>query len=65
MLLLSFGVAVMAKPRVPTDEAATIIRENGMDPESYGVTFRTDDSIYLLCYRTRDEVLIRKGDRKW
>ena len=55
----------MAKPRVPTEEERRIIQDNGMNPDRYGVTWRTDDAILLLCYKTRDEVQIRKGDRKW
>ena len=55
----------MASAKVPTDEERRIIRENGLNPEEYAVTFRTDTEIYLLCYKTRDQVVIRKGDRPW
>lgn len=55
----------MAKERLPDKEEQRIIRENGMDPEAYAVTYRTDTEIYLLCYKTRDHVVIRKGDRPW
>lgn len=51
--------------RVPEPEEAGILRENGLDPGEYGVLHRTEDAIYLLCYRTRDTVTIRKGDRPW
>lgn len=50
---------------VPTEQEARIIRENGMDPERYGVQHRAEDYIVLLCFKTRDTVTIRKGDRKW
>ena len=55
----------MASAKVPTDEERRIIRGNGLNPEEYAVTFRTDTEIYLLCYKTRDQVVIRKGDRPW
>lgn len=46
-------------------EEKKILRENGLDPDEYGVLHRTETKIYLLCYRTRDTLTIRKGDRKW
>lgn len=55
----------MAKPRMPDEEEVRIIRENGLDPARYGVTWSTEDSIHLLCYKTRDEIHIHKGDRPW
>lgn len=51
--------------RVPEPEEEQILRENGLDPNEYAVTYRKEDAIYLLCYRTRDTLTIRKGDRKW
>ena len=47
----------MASAKVPTDEERRIIRENGLNPEEYAVTFRTDTEIYMLCYKTRDQVV--------
>ncbi len=36
------------------------------DPQKFNaVTYRTDTEIYLLCWKTRDQVVIRKGDRAW
>ena len=55
----------MARVRVPDEEEEKIIRENRMDPKEYGITYRTETEIYLLCYKTRDEIVIRKGDRPW
>lgn len=55
----------MPKVDTPTEEEERIIRENFMDPDRYGVTFRTETAIYLLCYKTRDQITIRKGDRQW
>ncbi len=53
------------KVRAPEPEEERILRENGLDPNEYAVTYRTEDAIYLLCYRTRDALTIRKGDRSW
>lgn len=47
------------KHRTPDPEEERILRENGLDPGEYAVIHRT------VCYRTRDELTIRKGDRKW
>ena len=55
----------MARVRVPDETEAQIIRENGMNTDSYGVEFRDADTIRLLCYATRDVVTIWRGDRKW
>ena len=38
----------MSSFKVPDEEERRIIRENGMDPEAYAVTYRTDTEIYLL-----------------
>lgn len=53
------------KVRVPEPEEERILRENGLDPNEYAVTYSTEDAIYLLCYRTRDTLTIKKGDRAW
>lgn len=53
------------KHRTPDPEEERILRENGLDPGEYAVIHRTETEIRLLCYRTRDELTIRKGDRKW
>lgn len=50
---------------VPNDLDRKIIQENGMDPEKYGVKFRDEECIRLLCFATRDVIVIWKGDRKW
>jgi len=55
----------MANPRVLNDREREIVRENGMDPDRFGVIRREDSAIWLLNYRTRDTVTIRKGDRPW
>lgn len=56
----------MSKHRPPDEEEMRIIRENQIEPDGkFAVTHRTETEIYLLCYKTRDEIVIRKGDRKW
>ena len=55
----------MGKVTTPDAEEERIILENRMNPREYGVTYRTETEIYLLCYKTRDEIVIRKGDRPW
>lgn len=53
------------KGKVPDGLEARILRENGMDPDSYGVTYSDENVIRLYCYKTRDDITIRKGDRAW
>lgn len=55
----------MPKVTVPNEQEKHIIEENKMDPDHYGILFRDDDTIRLICYDTRDEVTIRRGDRPW
>lgn len=55
----------MPSVRTPNEFEEQIIRENGMDPNNYGICCRDADSIRLLCYATRDTVTIFRGDRKW
>lgn len=53
------------KVTVPNEQEQRILRENKLEPNHYGVTFRDGNTIRLLCFETRDEVVIRKGDRQW
>lgn len=53
------------KDQVPSQQEARILRENGLNPDSYSVIHREEDAIYLRCYKTRDVVAIYKGDRPW
>lgn len=50
---------------MPDEQEKRILRENGLDPDRYGVVYRDDATIHLLNYDTRDDVVIRKGDRTW
>lgn len=53
------------KARIPEPEEEVILRENGLDPNEYAVIHTTETSIRLLCYKTRDYIVIEKGDRTW
>lgn len=55
----------MTKIDVPNEEERKIMEQNGLDPEKFCVTFRDETTIALRNYKTRDDVTIRKGDRKW
>lgn len=53
------------KIKIPEPEEEIILRENGLDPNEYAVIQSTETSIRLLCYKTRDYIVIEKGDREW
>lgn len=55
----------MPKIETPDEKTARILRENEMDPERFCVTFQDDTRICLRNYKTRDDITIYKGDRKW
>ena len=55
----------MAKVTVPDEIEKKIIQQNGLNPEKYGVMYRDEKTILLLCYDTRDYIEILKGDRPW
>lgn len=55
----------MPKIDTPDEREKKILRENGLDPSKFCVIFRDETTIALRNYKTRDDVTIRKGDRKW
>lgn len=55
----------MSKYRVPTPEEEEIIRRNGIDPEGKLIAHRSEDCISLVCHKTRDTILICRGEKKW
>ncbi len=55
----------MGKARVPDEQEAKIMRENGIDPDRFCVTFRDESTIVLRNYKTRCDITIHKGDREW
>lgn len=50
---------------VPDERATRIMSENGLKPERFCVILQNDTTIVLRNYKTRDDVIIRKGDRPW
>lgn len=55
----------MAKPRDLEDQEIEILRRNGINPESKSVVFRSEDTLHLIDHKTRDDITIHQGDRKW
>lgn len=55
----------MGKYLVPDELEKEIMRRNGIDPEGKMVFLRTEDAIYLLNNKTRDNISIHRGDKKW
>lgn len=60
----------MPKIDTPNERERGIMMRNGIDPGpdnngNFCVVFRDENTIALRNYKTRDEVTIRKGDRKW
>lgn len=55
----------MADYRMPDDEEIEILRRNGVDHEGVAVTYRDENTIRLLRYKTRDQITIKMGDKKW
>ena len=55
----------MGKYRTPTEREVEILRRNGIDPENLAISHADDDCIRALCYKTRDEIVIHRGDKKW
>ena len=53
------------KYEVPDEKEQKILRENGLDPDEYCVTYSDGKRIRMQCYKTRDIITIEKGDRKW
>lgn len=50
---------------VPDAAVQRILARNGMDPNEYGVMQQSEDSLLLICYRSRDIIRIMKGDKEW
>lgn len=53
------------KVRTPDTQEACILERNGLDPGEYGLTHREETELVLLCYKTRDTITIRQGDKPW
>lgn len=55
----------MSDYRVPDDAEIQILQRNGIDPDGVAVIYRDERTIRLLRYKTRDEITIKMGDKKW
>lgn len=53
------------KYAVPTKEQEEILRRNSIDPEKVMVSHADEDSIHLICSKTRDTIAIYRGDKPW
>ena len=51
--------------RVPTEREAEIMARNMLSADEFAVCRAGDDYLHLLCYRTRDELILNRGDKKW
>ena len=51
--------------RVPTKREAEIMERNGLNTDEFAVCRAGEDYLHLLCYRTRDELILHRGDLKW
>lgn len=48
---------------VPTVEQERLLRELGMDPAEYAVKLASEETLWLLHYRTRHEVVVHINRR--
>ena len=55
----------MSKYKIPDERESEILKRNGINPESVAIVFTDDDSIRMLNYKTRDEIIIHRGDKQW
>jgi hypothetical protein len=55
----------MSKYRVPDTREAEILERNGISPDSVAVYYSSDDCLRVLNYKTRDEIVIHRGDKQW
>lgn len=55
----------MPKIDIPNEAEEKIMLANGLDPHAFCVTFRDETKICLRNYKTRDDIIIHQGDKKW
>lgn len=50
-----------------TDQVEMVMRQNWIDapPGEFAVISADKNTIRLLCYLTRDVIIIQRGDRNW
>ena len=55
----------MSDNRCLSEQEVRLCKENNIGTEHVVVTHRSEKCIVLLNNRTRDNIVITKGDRKW
>lgn len=55
----------MSRYHVADDREQEILRRNGMNPGEYAVMGSGEDWLRVLCYKSRDVILLNQGDRRW
>ena len=51
--------------RVPNSMEQEILKRNGMNPREYVVVSAGENYLHVRCYKTRDDIAIYQGDKKW
>lgn len=51
--------------RVPDRREQEILRNNQMNPREYVVVNEGEDYLHVRCYKSRDDITIYRGDKKW
>lgn len=60
----------MPKFETPDERTRKLMMQNGIDPgpdnnNNFCIVFRDESTIVLRNFKTRDDITIHKGDRKW
>ena len=60
----------MPKFETPDERTRKLIMQNRIDPgpdnnNNFCIVFRDESTIVLRNFKTRDDITIHKGDRKW
>ena len=55
----------MPKIDIPDESVRKIMMENGLDPSAFCLILRDESCIVLRNYKTRDDITIHQGDKKW
>lgn len=55
----------MPKFDTPDEFVQKIMEENGMDPDAFCLILKDETTIVLRNYKTRDDITIHQGDKKW
>ena len=50
---------------VPNRREQEILTSNGMNPREYVVVNAGEDWLHVRCYKTRDDITIHQGEKKW